>query len=296
MPDLSELLELASTDPLFFYCLVASLFLAAVALVSGWRRGDFLAVIRPKGLILLSLGVFTAFVLLLLSQSLGDALPSHGPAGKLSWHASLGGISRLPLYVLALAYGPSAGLLAAALFAAFAATTPLPSWSEAVLALELVVLGWFAIAPSPRTFRWAGPFGAVLAYLLAWSTGGTALLQHLTGDGANWTTHLLYHQAVLGGVGLSLLALWFVGPDMYASFFSGSRIAPGKRARSGVRTQTNLPHPERELVKPILPALEEGTGRQRAKLEGPQLPPLDKQQRGNRVLEPVRLEPSYFDG
>src|SRR5690606_38990748 len=88
----------------------------------------------------------------------------------------LAGLHRLPLYVVALAYGPSAGLLAAGLFSAFASSTLLPGLDEAVLALELVVLGWLAIYPSPRSTRWAGPLNAALAYLLAWGTAGIAVM------------------------------------------------------------------------------------------------------------------------
>ncbi len=220
MPDLSQLL-VVSADPFLFYTFVAAGFLAVVSLGSGWRRADFLAVVRPQGLFRVTVAVLAAFLLVLLA----DTLQTRPEAGSSAWLETLRGLSRFPLYVVTLAYGPSAGLLAAGLFAAFA-STGLPGWPEAVLALELVVLGWFALAPSPRTARWAGPAGALLAYFLAWSTGGAALLQGVSGDGTVLAAHLAYHQAAAPGVALSTVLLFLVGPEMYKKFFPHSRVAP----------------------------------------------------------------------
>ena len=166
------------------------------------------------------------------------------------------GLSRFPLYVIALAYGPSAGLLAAGLFAAFATTGLLPGWSEAVLALELVVLGWFALEPSPRRYRWAGPLDAAVAYLLAWATGGSALLQALSGEGMSLGAQLAYHLPGLPGVTLSMALLALVSPALYARFFPTSRIKPKLKSGAGARAQNAdaassaksaaPPHPPRE--------------------------------------------------
>ncbi len=218
MPDLTAFFQVASADPFFFYTLVAAIFLAVVSLASGWRRADFLAVLRPQGLFRVTIAVLVAFLVVWSVDILQGSKDG-------AWEG-LRGLSRLPLYVVTLAYGPSAGLLAAGLFAAFATTTSWPGWSEAVLALELVVLGWFALAPSPRKARWAGPAGALSAYFLAWSTGGAALLQSASGAGAVLAAHLTYHQDGALGTVLSMALLFLVGPKMYDTVFPGSRIVP----------------------------------------------------------------------
>lgn len=213
----------ASADPFLFYTLVAAGFLAVVSLGSGFVRSDFLAVVRPQGLLHVSLAVLAAFLVVLLADALQPRLEI-GADGL--WLETLRGLSRFPLYVVTLAYGPSAGLLAAGLFAAFATNSTLPGLPEAVLALELVVLGWFALAPSPRTSGWAGPFDALLAYFLTWSTGGAALLQASSGNGTLLAAHLAYHQNTALGIALSMTLLFLVTPGAYKRFFPHSRIAP----------------------------------------------------------------------
>jgi hypothetical protein len=226
---LALLSDFFQRDPFFVYTLVAALFLGAVSLVTGWLRLDFMAVFQPKGLFHIAIAVIVAMVLSLLSQTPTlIASVATGEAFTLSTVAPslLRGLSRLPLYVVALAYGPTAGLVAAGLFAAFATTSGTLGWAEAVLALELVVVGWFAIAPSPFKLRWAGPMNVVLAYFLTWATGGSAFLQHQTGQAMSLSTHWAYHQTLLWGVGLSVLLLFLVRPQLYQTLFGGSRIAP----------------------------------------------------------------------
>ncbi|HEV2123423.1 MAG TPA: hypothetical protein VGW38_11705, partial [Chloroflexota bacterium] len=223
MPDLQAITQGASADPFLFYTLVAAGFLAVVSLGSGLIRSDFLAIVRPQGLLHVSLAVLTAFLVVLLADALQPRLEA-GADGL--WLETLRGLSRFPLYVVTLAYGPSAGLLAAGLFAAFATNSTLPGLPEAVLALELVVLGWFALAPSPRTAAWAGPFDALLAYFLTWSTGGAALLQASSGNGTVLAAHLAYHQDMALGIALSMTLLFLVTPGAYRRFFPDSRIAP----------------------------------------------------------------------
>jgi hypothetical protein len=132
----------------------------------------------------------------------------------------------LPLYVVALAYGPTAGLIVAVLFAAFASSTLLPGLNEAVLALELVVLGWLAIFPSPRSSRWAGPLNGALAYALAWGTAGIALLT-FQGVFVTFGALTALHADVWPGVALGCALLATLPPEAYRRVFPGSRIAPG---------------------------------------------------------------------
>lgn len=260
MPDPQAWLELSNQDPFLFYTSLAAAFLAAVSLLAGWRRGDFIAVLKPQGLLHVSVAVLCGFALLWLRHAL---LEAENPLPQLE------SVSRFPLYVVTLAYGPSAGLLSAGLFAAFAASSSLPNWPEAVLALELVVLGWFAIAPSPRESRWAGPLGGALAYVLAWATGGSAMLQYLTGNGTSWATQWSYHQQLLLGVGLSLLALFLLGPGFYRRFFPGSRIAP-RPPKPGELRRTEPAAPQ---------AASEPRRRQRQGLTLPALEPFDAKPR-----------------
>jgi hypothetical protein len=223
----AALLEVFQRDPFFAYTLVAALLLALVSLFTGWLRLDFLVLFQPKSLFQIAIAVMIATLLALLSQSLSAPFTVSAASGDTAPSLSvLRGLSRLPLYLIALAYGPTVGLVTAGLFAGLAATSGTLGWGEAVLALELTVLGWFAMAPSPFKAWWAGPVNVLLVYFLTWATGGSALLQHRTGRGTELATHWQYHQTLLIGVGLSTLLLFFVTPKRYQRFFAGSRLAP----------------------------------------------------------------------
>lgn len=245
----AALTNLFSADPFLLYTLIAALFLGFVSLWSGWRRKDFLTFFNAQGLFHIALAVLLAFAIMLLSNYLLDTSALSFEPTYLPWLESLRGSSRFPLYVVALAYGPSAGLLAAALFASFTTTTALPSWPEAILALELLVLGWFAIAPSPRQHRWAGPFNALMAYFLAWSTAGSAMLQALTGEGVQWTSHATYHMTFALGAGVSMLLLVFIGPKAYRTLFPNSRIAPASNAPDPTQQRAIEPLPRRRKTQ-----------------------------------------------
>src|SRR5690606_26445722 len=218
LADLPRLWSAASADPILFYSLASALLLAVVSLYSGLSRLDVIALANPRTLLRVVSAVALAFVLRALAESAAAA-----PGSLVA--VLLPGLHRLPLYVVALAYGPTAGLLAAVLFAAFASSTLLPGLNEAVLALELVVLGWLAIFPSPRASRWAGPFDGALAYALAWSTAGIALLS-FQGVFVTIGALLALHGAVWPGVVLSCLLLALIPPAAYRRAFPGSRIAP----------------------------------------------------------------------
>src|SRR5690606_31936617 len=133
------------------YSLAAATLLACVSLSSGLARGDALALSNPRILVRVLGAVALAFVLRVLAEGVAPAGPTGEEVGPLA--TILPGLHRFPLYLVALAYGPATGLLTGALFAAFASSTLLPGAPEAVLALELAVLGWLAIYPSPRSTR-----------------------------------------------------------------------------------------------------------------------------------------------
>jgi hypothetical protein len=252
-------LELFQREGFFAYTLVAALLLGLVSLVTGWLRLDFLVLFRYKSLFHIALAVILAVVLALFSQTVSAPFVASATNGDTTSSLSLlSGLSRLPLYLIALAYGPTVGLVSGGLFAGFSVVSGTLSWSEAVLALELTVLGWFAMAPSPFKARWAGPFNVVLAYFLAWATGGSAFLQHETRLGMELATHWHFHQTLLFGVGLSTLLLFFITPKRYRRFFAGSRLAPP--------VVEPPPTPEPQAVQLKTEVLERQYKRERGKL------------------------------
>lgn len=272
VPDVQDALRLLINAPLLGYSLLAATFLAAVSLLTGWLRLDFLPAYRPFGLLQITVAVALAAALMLLSSRLAEIMPLDIAA--LSWLGDdylLAGISRLPLYVIALAYGPSAGLLAAVLYAAFGTQTGYFTWDVAVLALELLILGWLAIYPSPRDYRWAGPLNAFLAYVLAWSTAGLALLawQKDTVTLTSW-----WQQQTPGGVLLSILLLFVISPWWYRRNFRPSRIAPRYKLRR---------HDDPVMLEP----LGVSQNREHDALSAPTIPALKRERPRKRELEPA---------
>lgn len=156
-----------SGDPLLAYSLAAAAVLAVASLLSGWVRGDTRALTRPTPWIAIALAALAALALTIANERV-DALT----AG--TW--PMAGLRRLPLYLVALGYGPTAGIVAALLFAGIERVQgPVPA-AEWVLVLEMGVVGWLAIAPSPRRSRLAAPFGVVAGWTLAMGTAGLAAL------------------------------------------------------------------------------------------------------------------------
>jgi len=155
-----------------------------------------------------------------------------------------------------------------------------------VFALELAVLGWLAIYPSPRTGRWAGPFDVLLAYALAWGTGGLALLEARTGAVTPASLWAQQRPALLG-VGLSALVLVLVPPSAYRRAFPHSRIAPSDAAAEGAADVAEAP--------PAFGAHRlDADPRERdpMKLTYPDLPRAMVRGRRRRELEPL---PNYLE-
>ncbi len=222
--DLALLWDQASTDPVLLYSTAAAILLAVVSLSSGLSRRDFKALARPRTLLRVLGAVAIACLLKVLEVYLAPSLPAEVAA-------LVAGLHRLPLYVAALAYGPVTGAVVGSLFAGFAASASLPGWPEVVLSLELVVLGWLAIYPSPRDSRFAGPLNAALAYVLAWGTAGIALSAQ---SHDRVTVSVLYaeHAAMVPGLVVCVLLLSLFGPRAYRGAFPGSRIYPPVAART----------------------------------------------------------------
>lgn len=231
------ILELFGRDPMLAYSLTAALFLAVVALISGWLRGDVLLLFQPLPLLQVCAAVALAALLLVGQRWLLMALPALPDwlptVSEVGW--PLAGTYRLPLYALSLALGSSAGLLAALLFAAFHSEAVL-AWAQAILALELLLVGWLAIAPSPYRQRWATALNIVLAYTLTQLTAGVAWL-HWQGS-LDYATGLGWLERSAGGMLLSALLLTFLAPHSYSRLFPQAawRFAPDVAAQQKMLT------------------------------------------------------------
>lgn len=237
-------------NPLLSFCFFAAGLLLLVSLIVGILRRDFKIFFSRRGLIHLALAIAIATLLLMFRYSL-LSLPFQAPP---TWFPEsiqlflserisallpdtptllsakdsvfntwpLAGISRLPLYIFALAYGPTAGLVAGLIFSPIHALG-LPGYVELLLVLELCVLGWLAIVPSSFQNRWAGSFNVLLAYALIFFSGGFAYLLW-QGLPLNLDSFWRYLHPSLGGVLLSSILLFLFGPKFFKKSFPTSGI------------------------------------------------------------------------
>jgi len=228
-------------DPVLFYSTAAAVLLAAVSLATGLARGDVLVLVRPRSALGVLLAVALAFVITAAAEwALGR--------GAAEWVAgTLRALARVPLYIVALAFGPGVGLVTGALFGAATAGGTFPGTREALFTFELVVLGWLGIYPSPRVARWAGPLDVALARCLTWGTAGIAWLAYNRG-----TVDVVDLIAASGrwpwGALVSAAALFVVSPRWYSALFPDSRVIP---APAPAVSGGSVP-PSRELVEPGL--------------------------------------------
>ena len=262
--------------PLLGYSALAAGFLLVVSLLSGLGRFDFLALASGRTLLFLGLGATTALFIYLLGTSPTQILPPDVPQGRVTE-----GLSRLPLFLLALAYGPSVGVLGGLLFAGLllSLTGQAPLIFGLLIMIELAVLGWLALAPSVFKWRWAGPFNVLAALLLSWATAGTAVLFLLELDAASFAAHWQYHKLTLAG--LSPLLLLWLPPSIYRRTFVGSRV-PGAAAISGLSERKASDRGAPELTGNL-----EGDRR----LGTVDIPPVGerRKRRRSRSLEPVYI-------
>ena len=169
MQPVTDLLARAAVDPLVRAALLAAAVLLVAALAGGLARRDLFALGRPATWLAVAAALLASLVLAAAGDRLEAAVV--GPDGV---DVASRGWERVPLYLLALGYGPSVGLLAA-LATVFVLAGP---WgfgtAAATLALEVAVVGWLGLGPSPRRSRWAGPLAVVAGWLLATATMGLA--------------------------------------------------------------------------------------------------------------------------
>jgi hypothetical protein len=257
MPNLEPLIGLFVGDPILGYSLLAALFLAVVSVTAGLARLDLAALANPRPALACALCVAAAVLLRLLVY--GDLTIAAGRA-----EPPLAGVERFPLLLAALAYGPTPGLVVAALYASFGSQGALPTAHQAVLGLELALAGWLAIYPSPRDHRWAGPVNGLIAYALAWTTAGLALAQWQSGD-LSAANLLARHSGAWPGILASAVLLLAVSPSGYARFFPHSRIfEESVEERVVIEPLTDQRRERRrEMGRLVLPEDSRGAGRRR---------------------------------
>jgi len=236
MPSFEAIRTLIMSDLILSITLGMSILLAVFSLFSGLWRLDFLPIWKPLTLTQVGLAILLALMLKIFEQS---------PYANLNFDflpttVHLTGISFLPLIIITIAYGPSIGLLAVALFLALTPPAGVFNWRDAVIMLEFVVLGWWAIYPSSFQQRWAGPANLLISYILVWGTAGSALFHSQGLDIRDWRVHYAYHQNYLPALLISILFLFLPGPKLFKLLFANSRIQPKQRAQSSQGSTTDL--------------------------------------------------------
>lgn len=219
-------------DPVLFYSGCAAALLLAVSLATGWARADFLVLTNPRTGVRMLGAVAFAFLLMVGAEMLSTN-------GGSSWlPGAARAAARVPLYVVALALGPTPGLAAGALFAGATAAGNLPGAREVLFTFELAVLGWLAIFPSPRTTRFAGPLDALLARALTWGTAGLFYLAYV-GEPIGLSALVASSARWPGGVLVSAFILVLLPPAFYRAVFPHSRILhtlpPDGKTATGAR-------------------------------------------------------------
>jgi hypothetical protein len=218
VPPLGTLADALAADPRALYPALAALLLAAVSLASGLLRGDVLSLTKPRPVAIVLLAVLASWA---LRWGLGHVATD-------GWEPSAV-VTLAPLTLVALGYGPTPALVALALSVAwFGHPDPSGATGAAIggwlLGLELLVLGWLAIAPSPRRWPLLAGLYLVLAHALAWSTAGLAWMVIDAGEPTlaalrEWHGHRLLE---LAAVATALAAL---PPRFWRAAFPDSSLA-----------------------------------------------------------------------
>lgn len=237
---LLDLVARAGPDPLVRYALLGAAVLAAASLLGGWSRGDVRALTRPATWIALATAVVAGVALTAAGDRIGAALAIGWP---------LEGLRRLPLYLLALGYGPTVGALSGLAFAAVEARQWPLHGADALLALELAAVGWIAIAPSPRRHRLAAPLAVLLGWSLATATLGLAAWAAIGGP-ATLSALLAADGAVAIGVLASALLTALLPPRWWRRAAPGAAAGiVGSRTDDGVRWLRPLRRPAQDRTR-----------------------------------------------
>jgi hypothetical protein len=227
------LLAALTADPLAAYPALAALLLASVAIASGLLRGDVLALARPAPVAWILAALAVAWLL----QGVSTAQPA-------AWADTLAAAALAPIAVIAVAYGPTPALVTLALAHAWIGVPPYPSAvvgpvGALLVGLELALLGWLAIAPSPRRYPLLAGLYLVVAHAFTWATAGLAWLVVTHGDlslAAATDTHGLR----FGAVAATALVLALVPPPWWRRAFPGSALAPPPPPQAADRTAATV--------------------------------------------------------
>lgn len=228
-----RLLAALAADPLAAYPALAALLLASVAIASGLMRGDVLALARPAPAAWVAASIALVWGIGAVARTLPEP-----------WVEPLAAAAVAPLALVAVAYGPTPALVALALVLAWTGAPPYPSANvgeagPAFLALELAILGWLAIAPSPRRHRIVAGVYVLLAHALTWATAGLAWIVVSHGN-LDLAAASDVHGLRLGALAGLALLLALLPPALWRRAFPGSLLEP--RSDRDPRTTTSELH------------------------------------------------------
>lgn len=212
------LLDALFSDPLALYPALAALLLALVGVASGLLRGDLLALTRPWSVVVIVASVAGVW-------GLDVALAPLDPV----WRSPAGDLALAPLFLIALAYGPTPALVALALTVAWVGLPEHGSVGRApaqvwLLALQLTILGWLAIAPNVRRSWGVAGVYLIAAHVLTWSTAGLAWTAVRYG-GVSLALLEREHGLRLEGLALLTVAVALLPPLLWRALFRGSPLA-----------------------------------------------------------------------
>lgn len=241
----------AAGDPLLAYALLAASVLAAASLIGGWTSGDLRSLTRAGPWTAAALAAIAALALTIAGERTVMVAPDAWPVQ---------GIRRLPLYLVALGYGPTMGVVAAGLFAGVERIQePVPA-AEVVLVLEMAVVGWLAIAPSPRRVRFAASFAVLVGWAMAMGTAGLAALAWLYRP-LPLETWLTAVRADLPGVLAAAVLVALLPPSWWRRAAPGA--VPGVTGAEGSGAAGDGRGPEDEEGEAVIPSMRRGKRRSR---------------------------------
>jgi hypothetical protein len=235
---------------------IAALVLAIVAIVDGLRRRDLRPLRTAGPLLHLAIAVGLAYLLLLVRLEVPGA----------SYTAA-----RLPLALIALAYGPLPGAIAYTL--GHWAILTVPADGVWLSAFEGLLIGWLAISPNPFRRPGAASFNVFVGFALAWGTAGLAWLNYLHGELDLTRLLRFFTGPTIEALAIALLLL-LIPPATFRVLFPASVL----------RSEPVAPSPTSGAVPTGLGEAGRAGRERRGELGSPQVPGLDQRERSSRTL------------
>lgn len=261
MPLLDAIGGILLAGSLTIYPGIAALVLAGVAIFDGLRRRDLRPLRTAGPLLHLAIAVGLAYLLHLIRLEVPGATYT---------------AARLPLAMIALAYGPLPGAIAYGL--GHWAILTVPADGVWLSTFEGLLIGWLAISPNPFRRPGAASFNVFVGFALAWGTAGLAWLNYLYGELDLTRLLRFFTGPTIEALAIALLLL-LIPPATFRVLFPASVLRSQPAAGPG--TAGALPGVFGEAGR---------IGRERrADLDSPQVPGLDGKERSSRTLsEPPR--------